>query len=390
MALSDQEELELLSLEREKALSGGGMSPRSPEQPRQDFNIYQRRMGLGKQGNSMETIRNAIDTAGERAGMAVTDATGSAPLGYGTNFAVNALTEIPGVVAGGEIGKLASPAFVSAARRTMQSALKPTSKALANGDASKAITTMLDEGVSATPGGAAKLRGQIDRLKGEVQDLIEQSPSSVDKGYAMSEVSKTLDKFKNQVNPDADIDAIKKSWQEFSSKWGSKIPVQQAQALKQGTQNVLRESYGRTTSSPAGEAAQKAMASGLRQGIEDAVPGVAERNANASELINALKILEPRAAQSANKDIFGLAAIPIHPEMSALMLADRNPWLKSLIAQGLYSGSERVPQTLAQIMSGIAPRLVNRPALDPYSGGALYDFPLQRGAPYGRTGGGTR
>lgn len=254
-------------------------------------------------------------------------------------------------IAGGFLGTSAGgkQGMEKGARALMQSAMKPTSRSLANGDAAKAIDTMLQEGVPVTAGGAAALRSKIGELKGQVAALIAQSPGTVNKGYVFSELSKTLDDVTKQGLPAADRGAVLQAWKQFKNhpliQGTNDIPVQMADELKRGTQRALKEFYRRTPtqSTPLGaEKAEAAIASGLRQGVEDAVPGVAAKNAKLSEYINALHQLEPRAAQAANRDLAGLAPIAETPEMAMAMLADRNPWLKSYVAKVLYDARNKI------------------------------------------------
>ena len=244
----------------------------------------------------------------------------------------------------------------------MQSALKPTSQSLANRDAAKAIDIMLKEGYNATPGGAAALRAKITSLKGEVGKLIAQSPATVDKGYVFSELSKTLDDVTKQATPTASREAVLNAWTEFKNhpllQQQTQIPVQLADQLKRGTQQVLKESYRRPPSAatqPATEAAQKAVASGLRHGIEDAVPGVGDFNSRLSGYITALHQIEPRAAIAANRDLGGLVPLANSPEAALLMAADRNPWIKSLVARVLYEGRSTITGGAGAIAGAVGP-----------------------------------
>ena len=292
----------------------------------------------------------ALDKAAYGAGGAVTDIaakTGlpsevAGGLGYATNVATQALPTL----LGGQVTKLvASPALRTGAEKLMQQAIKPTGEALLSGDAAKAITTMLEEGISATPAGMAKLQGQISKLNSEVAQAIASSPATVDKAWAASAIFKELQRFRNQVNPNSDVTAIKKAWAEFNNLVGSKISVQEAQSLKQGTYQRLRDKYGELGS--ADTAAQKAMARGLKESISDAVPEVAQLNAKESALINALEVSERRALMEGNKNMGGIAWLSHNPAVFAAFMADKSAKFKSTVARMMYSGSERIPQTTA-------------------------------------------
>jgi hypothetical protein len=274
----------------------------------------------------------------------VTDATGSPALGAATTALGEA---IPIALTSGTISAPgAVPVMEKAAKGLMQSALKPPSKAIVSGDAAKAVDTLLQEGVNISAKGAAQLRSKINQLSGEVAQMISASPATVDKAHVASEVYKALQKFRNQVNPGADTKAILNSWDEFRSMVGSKIPVQEAQALKQGTYKVLADKYakiGGAVDNEAATQAQMAMAKGLRKGIEEAVPGVGQLNAHESRLINALELAERRAGIGGNKDIGGIAWLAHHPEAAAAMMADRSAAFKSWLANRIYQARNAVP-----------------------------------------------
>lgn len=348
MALSEQEEFELLSMERERAAAG--IAPK----PRRRLEDYGPTWGQG--------VGKLIDKFAYGAGGKVTDlatSAGASPeVAAGAGYAANVASQaIPALLGGGPAKAAGAPLMESAAKTVMQSALKPTSKSLANGDAAKAIQTILDEGLNVTAAGAAKLRILITNLKGEVGRLISQSPAEVNRGYAYKELATLLeDVAKKGAGYTADKAAIMKAWNEFKNhplldkfaEVGDMIPIQIADKIKRATQQAVKDSYGRLTSTPASDKSQMAIASGLRQGMEAAEPRVAAMNAKLSEYINALHQLEPRAAIAANRDLGGLAPIASSPEAAMLMLADRNPWLKSYIARILYAGREQIPATAAR------------------------------------------
>lgn len=286
---------------------------------------------------------SGIDKASKAVGGFATDKAAEMGVRPEVAGAIGTAAEIlPQTALGAGAGAAVKAPFEWLGKRLMQSSLKPTSENIANGNAAKAIQTMLDEGINATAGGAAKLLTEIDKLKDHVGSLIAQSPAVVDKAFAASELFKTLDKLRKNLK-DADESAVLKTWQEFTSKVGAKIPVAEAQAIKEAKQTRLRDSYGKTTVNPAEEAADKAITRGMRLGIEDVVPGVGEANARNSSLINVLRQLEPRLGQAANRDMGGLAPVAPNGPQAALMLADRNPWLKSMLAQILYGNRERLP-----------------------------------------------
>jgi hypothetical protein len=366
VALSEQEEFELLSLERERAMAA------APKPSR--FQETASKIGLGLlRGGPMGAVTagvgeglRGIDEVADTAGGAATDALASVS---GRRSVLNPLgLEVPPEVAGavGAITKTAIPALVGAtgttsvgkpvmeagAKRLMHSALKPSAQSQVGGvnsDAAKAIQTMLDEGVNVSTGGALKMRTLINKLHGDVAKQIAASPASVNKGHVASELFETLNRFREQVTSNADEAAILKAWAEFNGKYGATIPVQKAQSLKQGTYGILADKYAKggqpAIENEASTQAQMAMARGLRKGIEEVVPGVDKLNAREAALINALELAERRAGMAGNRDLAGIAWLAQNPGAAAAMLADRSPAFKSILARMMYRGKNVIPAT---------------------------------------------
>ena len=357
MALNEKEEFELLSLERARAMSRA--SPVAAPKEKNGFldnlkaALTAPRLAGGPMGMLGRELLSSQELFSKAAGGAATDvlATHVPPevagfVGAATEVAVPTLA---GAIAGRAI---AQPVAKAAGERLMSSALKPSSKDLLSGDAAKAVQTMLDEGVNVTAGGAAALRAKISALHNEVAKKIAASPEMVDKAYVASEVSKTLAKFRNQVTPGADRKAILDAWQEFNTRFGAKIPVAEAQAMKQGTQAIISKKYGEIGS--AATETQKGMARGLRLGIEDVIPEVKHLNAQESKLLNALYMADRRAALEGNKNIAGLSLLAKNPEAAAAFMVDRSSLFKSLLARMIHSRGGDVGAIAGGAAGGVA------------------------------------
>lgn len=310
----------------------------------------------------------------------------SGGLGYATNVGMQA---IPAFVTGTGAGKLAKPVLEAGGRKLMQSALKPNTQEMMTGKGPRAIQTMLEEGANVTAGGVEKLQTKANALGKIVDDLVSSSSETVNKNAIVKALRGTLEKFTNQALPVSDRAAISAAADEFLTKHPlvpskipaqtipssrvesavldasgkpfanvipekiipasgtDEIPVQVAQAIKQGTYKILGDkAYGHELTQ-AGTDAQKALARGLRQEIEAKIPGVAAPNAEQSRLINALQIAMRREYLSGNKNPAGLALLPHTPLAAAAFMADRSELIKSLLARLLYSGAERIPQAAA-------------------------------------------
>lgn len=291
-----------------------------------------------------------------KAGGAVTDATAgflppeaAAGAGYATNVGIQAIPAI----AFGEAAKLASPVLRSGSEQLIRSALKPGNKAVATGQAGRAVNTILDEGVNVTNGGARVLQDRITGMNSQIADALRSSNATIDKGAAGSRITDTLRKFENQVDPSADVKTIQDTLARFlnNPNQPNPLPVQQAQAIKQGTYNVLQGKFGEAGS--AATEAQKALARGLKEEIASAVPSVAPLNARESDLINALKLVQRRNAVAGNKDPLGLVPLAHDPVAAAGFLASRSEWVKSMLARLLNAGKEQIPANIGRAIGGV-------------------------------------
>lgn len=274
----------------------------------------------------------------------------SAGLGYGTNVLTQA---IPALATGKFAGNVTSPAMQEGARGLMKSAVKPPLADQQSGDAAKGIETMLKQGYNPTRGGVEAMQKKITALADEVTAAISNSTATVNKNAVASRLNDAIAKFKNQVNPKADLETIQKAWTEFLTHpdlvGKLNMPVQLAQALKQGTYRILGDKpYGEL--SGAATEAQKQLARGLKEEVSAAVPGVAKANAMQSELMNAKNIAERRTLMDGNKNPVSLptsmAAIAHDPMAAMGMWANTSAFAKSMLARLLYSGSERIPQAI--------------------------------------------
>ena len=298
--------------------------------------------------------------------------------GAARNFASEAIPQAIGILGAKYAGNAAAPVekiaktLRTGAEDLMQSALKPTAKDLLNGKAAKAIDTMLEKGINATPKGMEKMRAQIDVLNDQIKDVIANSPERVETAKMARPVVQKLKEFREQANPDADINAIKKSWNEFKNhpllqhetpaqviprkvdpQTGASTPekvipavgkedmsVQTAQAIKQGTYKQLSKKYGQLGSAEV--ESQKAIARGLKDQIAEKVPAVEKFNAEESKLLNVLSVAERRIVMEANKNPMGLSLLTKDPKVWAAFMADRSATAKSLLARIMNRTSEKL------------------------------------------------
>ena len=250
--------------------------------------------------------------------------------------------------------KVISPIIRKQSEELMQSALKPTLKTLKNGDAAIAINTMLDKGISLSKSGISKMHDQIDKLNDQIETAISNSVGKVSLSDIMKPVQEKLNEFKRQVNPDADVAAVKQAWDEFKANplinGKGDVPVQLAQELKQGTYRQLSKKYGQIAS--ASDEAQKAIARGLKEGVAKNAPEVVKFNKEESDLIKTLNVAERRVLMDANKNPMGLAPIASNPKASALFMLDRSAAFKTLIARIMNASKNVAPNVAARGVQG--------------------------------------
>lgn len=335
------------------------------------------RMAFGKPVTRQVPAESPIDRGIYQAGGLVNDALYKAGLpieaaaaaGYLTNVGLqSAATLLTPMPAKKPLGQL----METGAQSLMNSALKPTFEAHKSGEAARAVNTMLKEGYNATNGGLSAIRNRIDEIGSRISDLIAKSPATIDKGAVAARLQDDMTKAMNSVNPMADLKAIESAWTEFLSHpqlaGRSSMTVQEAQKLKQGTYQALGgKAYGELGT--ASTEAQKTLARGLKEEISKAVPEVAGLNARQGELLAARDVLARRMLMQGNNNPLGLAALRMDDPASALtFMADKNALLKSLMARGLYLGSNVVPENALRLGLGI---LSSQSGQGP-EGGALY------------------
>jgi hypothetical protein len=277
---------------------------------------------------------------------------------------------LPGVAkVGGAIGNKLEQIAQNRATGLMQSALKPTIKQLANGDADTAVRTLLDYGISPTRAGVEKMQGLIDDLNTQVADKIANSTATVPKQSVLQRLADVKTTFGNQVSPTADLAAIDRVGDDFLAHPlypGPDLPVQAAQQLKQGTYQTLAKKYGQMGG--AETEAQKGLARGLKEEIANAVPEVAGLNAEESKLITTLKVSERRALMEANKNPGGLSLLAKNPLTWAAFMADRSAAFKALAARMAYGPGAKAAGSVAPALeSGLSNPLLRGAAVNSVS-----------------------
>lgn len=189
------------------------------------------------------------------------------------------------------------------AERLYQSALKP-STALPTAKVASVVKTGLEESIPVSAGGVEKLGAMIDDLNTKISKEISSSPATVNKYKVASRLSQTAKEFSQQVNPAKDLSAISESGNEFLGNQPAEIPASTAQAMKQGTYQQIRKSYGQLSNATV--ESQKALARGIKEELASQIPEIGGLNARESKLIGLDTVLERAVRRIDNQQLMGL------------------------------------------------------------------------------------
>lgn len=130
-------------------------------------------------------------------------------------YAANVIPQAAASLVGGVL-KPGGQAIRSGAEWLMQKAAKPSTADLLSGKGARAVGTMLDEGINATPGGMEKLRGMGMQANQQAADLISPSTATISPQAMASRLKEVADRFTVPGNMDSDLTAIARVGDEFS------------------------------------------------------------------------------------------------------------------------------------------------------------------------------
>lgn len=292
--------------------------------------------------------------AGAAAGTAARDITNAATgQGDTPKTAMGAATDVVGQSAlqGGLEGTaaLASRYAKPVAERLMQSAVKPGFQAIEDmvntGNAPKVVQTLLKDGINVTASGIRRLNALIATDREQVKSILTDASGQVDPMQALGPLKELAGKYKNQPTPQADLATIRQAANDFIDAWVkdpqsgeimAKWSPAEAQEVKTGAYRKVQGDFGQM--SGAAKDSQKALARGIKEGIENAVPNsdVAAINAREGARIDALDVVGRRWAMAHNLEPAGLAPVANKAAGFFTMLAQRSPAVKSMLANGLY------------------------------------------------------
>lgn len=264
----------------------------------------------------------AAATVGE--GMGIANATGmeqAAAQGNTAGVAGIAAGDVAPVAAA-EGARAAVPKIVAAGERATllgrtpegayESALKPSTTIPAAKRAA-IVQTGLEQEIPVTAKGVEAVGQLIDDYNTQIKAHIEggtRQGVTIDPNAVAERIADVKTRFANQVNPEADLSAIDASKAEFLRNNPNPIPAADAQAMKQGTYRTLGErAYQRKfTGAPesATDAAQKALARGLKEELATQFPELGQLNATEGRLLDLQPVLEKAVNRISNHQLMGI------------------------------------------------------------------------------------
>lgn len=248
----------------------------------------------------------------------------------------------------------------------MQSAVKPNPSLLKEykTTAPKLVQTLLDEGINVSPRGLEKLDNLLTATNKEISAAVANARGTISRDAVVSRAGSVRQTMAEQVNPRQPLRDVRRSLEEFRTDGAvparggnfSMLPptaapltVPEAQAMKVGTYQQIGKSYGQMSSAKV--ETQKALARGLKEEIERAVPKIRELNKRDAELMAAGEAVGHRISIAGNRDPIGFAWVASHaPQTFLAALIDRAPAVKSMLARGMYSSAGKAAKVSPQLI----------------------------------------
>lgn len=240
------------------------------------------------QNPTPENVQNALLSGAQLAGA------GAGGLAPGAGAALNPRTAVSRFAL---LGKTPQAAY--------QSALKP-STTLSEAEKANVVQTGLDYKIPVTSKGLDKLGALIDDVNSKIKAVVDSAPNRpINKFAVASRLQDTANKFKTQVSPTADMNAISDVGNDFLDTAPNPIPAAQAQAMKQGTYRALGDkAYGELKG--ASIEAQKSLARGLKEELAAQFPELKNLNAADSRLLDLQPVLERAVNRIGNHQLIGI------------------------------------------------------------------------------------
>lgn len=228
--------------------------------------------------------------------------------------------------------KLASP-LAARAEKLYMSYLKPSKSLLAKNP--DVIKTALKEGVTVSPKGLNKVSGIIENIGSEIGDVIDQGVAA-GKTVAKKDLLPYLDDmkeyFSNVIGGDKMVLEVEKLGKKALDGMPDLIPIDQAQKIKQTTQNFVKKYYAKET--PVPFEVKKQLARGLKDKIAEAVPEISALNARDRKLIGLEEALTDAVTRLGKRDLINLGDITSF--FGSAMLKPGSPAAAGVAGNAIY------------------------------------------------------
>lgn len=279
-----------------------------------------------------------------------------ASTGLGINLAAPAAVKNLNIKLPGPVADLMG----DKAKEIYQSSLKPPPGSNSTTKVARMVDTGIQNQIPVSAKGVEKISGLIDDLNQKISAEINSAPNRpINPSQAVQNLNDVRQKFASQVNPQDDLAEINKSQDQFLDQFRNQpggavrnMTAAEAQAMKQGTYRVLGgKAYGEMKGATI--EAQKALARGLKEELDNAFPELSNLNSQEGALLDLQPVLERAVRRIDNHQLLGIgtplaaagakavtSSAPAAAAIGAMKLVLDNPIVKSKLAFALAKASK--------------------------------------------------
>lgn len=181
------------------------------------------------------------------------------------------------------------------------------------------VRTAIEEGTPITAGGVSKMAGKVAESRSAALGLVDDAEKAGVPGVAPGQVARAYPRVVSElrrrvdIGQPTDLGAVGRRGRAIANtaqRTGGRIPLTRAQQLKETAQDSASGAYrqmsaGGSAQLSADNLLDEATARGLREGIEQQVPGVGAQNAVTQKRLGALRMLEDAMERQGNNNAVG-------------------------------------------------------------------------------------
>ena len=183
-----------------------------------------------------------------------------------------------------------------------QSALKPSTSARAPLP-EDLVQTGLKNQIPISEAGKEKLAGLVEDVNNRIAQSVDKRPISAQ--GVVDSAAPIRQRYATQMTPAEDLNIIDTKNNEFLNRFPSgTVPADELQAMKTGTYKVLGKKYGQIGSTEV--EAQKGLALGAKEQLNQAFPDLAALNAEDSAYLKLGPALDKAVARAGNRNFLSL------------------------------------------------------------------------------------